>query len=786
MYIGHLTTAPAFFHRGTKLPFPPDEVRTEGYTWNWDTVYDTGVDVELPLERTCFVGSVRLQLAEDSSILSLEVLADGRPVGSLDASRTPVRLGISGMLTGELVVPVGVTASCLTLRIGTCLKALSFAVPEILGAYEDEKPVLWPTPASYTAGKGAPVRAGTVTSDGSADAVFAADELAGRLSERLGLYADPDGVPVKVCLDAGFTGERYRVEIAPEGITLSAGARLPLLYAVETLLGCAKDGAFPPAVIDDKPYKPMRGFHIMLPPRDQLGFARRVLRYVLVPMRYNQIILEFAGGMRFDRHPEISEAWVEGNIAGEEGRQPPFPHGRCAGGRLLEKDEVRAFVSYARSLGLEVIPEVQSFGHVQYITYAHPEIAEREEKDNTVKDTRGEDARPSEFYAHCYCPSMDESYRIIYDIIDEIVEVVQPERFVHMGHDEIYQIGICPRCRDKDPADLYVKHVTAMHDYLARKGLRMMIWSDMLQPTEKRYRTSPARGRIPQDIIMLDFIWYFHFDIDMEDHLLPYGYEVGMGNLYSSHYPRYSSRAAKPNMIGGEVSTWCMFNEYNLAKKGKFWDVEYTAEMLWNPDYDEGLREVYNRILAQCVQPVQRDEMHAAPRGLYAAQRSCLPLPQGDQTGIPAEILAQYPAAIRADGACVPVKGTCRRLIFSHTTLWNLPRIAWAALPKIGAYTVRYADGETVEVPVEYNGNILVWNRRYAQPLPQQYYRHQGYVGTWWIDPVFQGKTADGGDVLVTGFVWENPRPEAEIAEVCYHAAASDAAIAVLAAVEGV
>ena len=49
-----------------------------------------------------------------------------------------------------------------------------------------------------------------------------------------------------------------------------------------------------------------------------------------------------------------------------------------------------------------------------------------------------------------------------------------------------------------------------------------------------------------------------------------------------------------------------------------------------------------------------------------------------------------------------------------------------------------------------------------------------------------QSWTADGGDVLVTGFVWENPRPEAEIAEVCYHAAASDAAIAVLAAVEGV
>ena len=53
------------------------------------------------------------------------MLADGKPAGSLDASRTPVRLGISGMLTGELTVPVGVTARSLTLRIGTSLLSAS-------------------------------------------------------------------------------------------------------------------------------------------------------------------------------------------------------------------------------------------------------------------------------------------------------------------------------------------------------------------------------------------------------------------------------------------------------------------------------------------------------------------------------------------------------------------------------------------------------------------------------------------------------------------------------------
>jgi len=138
----------------------------------------------------------------------------------------------------------------------------------------------------------------------------------------------------------------------------------------------------------------------------------------------------------------------------------------------------------------------------------------------------------------------EKSYEIIYDLIDEIVEVVKPERYVHMGHDEIYEIGLCPRCKDKDHSDLYAKHVTRMHDYLKKKGLGMMIWSDMLQPTE-RYLTPPAITKIPKDIVMLDFIWYFHFDIDMEDHILPHGFNVIMGNMYSSHYPRFESRIAK-------------------------------------------------------------------------------------------------------------------------------------------------------------------------------------------------------------------------------------------------
>ena len=102
----------------------------------------------------------------------------------------------------------------------------------------------------------------------------------------------------------------------------------------------------------------MRGFHIGLPKRENIDFAKKLYRYVLLPLGYNQLIVQFCGGMRYDRHPEITEAWLEGNRLAREGKQPTFPHDYMgAEGTVLEKDEVRGLLDYARSLGFEIIPD---------------------------------------------------------------------------------------------------------------------------------------------------------------------------------------------------------------------------------------------------------------------------------------------------------------------------------------------------------------------------------------------------------------------------------------------
>jgi hypothetical protein len=155
----------------------------------------------------------------------------------------------------------------------------------------------------------------------------------------------------------------------------------------------------------------------------------------------------------------------------------------------------------------------------------------------------------------------------------------------------------------------------------------------------------------------------------------------------------------------------------------------------------------------------------------------------GDASRVPDEISHLF--LVEPTGK-IEVSEKYDRLIFEHATLNPAPRVAWKPLYRVGAYTVTYTDGECVEIPVNYAGGVTYWNGYYANPMPQQYYRHQGYTATWYADPVYEDRTAEGEPILLLGQVWDNPNPEKEIADISYTPADGDYAILVSAGVLGI
>lgn len=808
-----------------------------GVGWQGTSVGEVGVDVKVNLGSLCFVDQVVLRqparlaspAAAPTGADNIEAAGHAEPEGICRVEVYARRPGDAGMSLvgqagqrgpanfpeGPIRVNVGAEAQELAVRLISFNAHIRVSELEIWGA-EPGEPALFPVPAKlrHLPGEAFIATGNTrimIGASASEDSGFAANLLAEKLGERCGLAItvaeDAEGEAGQQqsgSIIIGKPGECDRLDALgmpvpsdAEGYTLRVDAdraailandRRGLIYGAESLLQLLTSGGEPkaaPCLVEDAPRLPFRGVHLYLPARDQLGFAKRLIRDLLTPMKLNTIFMELAGALEFDRRPEIAETWAKNNRLAAEGKVPPVPHGKVCGGGTLTKAEFKDLVEYARSFGIEVIPEIQSLSHVQYLTMTYPEIAE--------KPVPGG-------YSDSYCPLHPESRKIVFDMIDEVAELLAPLRYVHMGHDEVYTMAECPRCKGKSRDELFAKDVNEIHAHLKEKGVGMMIWADMLQPWQ-RYSGTEAATMIPKDIVMLEFVWYFRTWADTEDHLLKNGFQVIFGNCYSSHFTRYESRTSKPGVVGAEVSVWSSTDEESMARIGKIYDMVYSANTGWSPYCQDELRWTFDRKIVELM-PGMRADLRGLPRSKAPTAERCraldlqphftaprrdpsgakggydlggLPTGDADLRGLPFRfgegvVLVEGPQARTPSSPNrveVPLEGKVSGLLFAHscTGMAQVTR-GLGARPILGRYEVHYADGTKAEMPVAFGHHVAEWNRRHGAPLSHRAHRHAGYVATYPADPLWQGKTPSGDDVTLYSCEWVNPFPNKEVKAV--------------------
>lgn len=709
----------------------------------WDVVRNGEVYFEFNFGECVFLDRAEVALGEKSNLKRISLKKDNKTLYSHNAETGKT------ITLKNVILEAGVSAEKVELVFESDFSDVEVLSVKFYGAVLDEKDI-FPTPDLVTFG-GETVPAEVFDS-------FSSDSDAGREAGRIlcekfeeitGVaMSESDEGRVRFATDESISKQGFKVCVAKDGAVISACDKRGFVMGVETFIKLCEKGVVHIADIVDTPAYPFRGVHLFLPSEKGMDFAKRLVKYVISPMGYNSIIIEIAGGMKFESHPEINEAVINANKMHAEGKWPMFPHAGVAEGGCVEKDIIRDFIDYIRSFGIDVIPEIQSLGHVQFMTLAHPEIAEIEETEKELNiDTRDEDARPETFYKHSYCPSNPKSYEILFDLIDEIVEVFKPDEYVHMGHDEVYQIGVCPVCKKRDAAQLYYEDVMKIHDYLAKKGLKMMIWSDMIQPVS-HYATRPAIDMLPKDIMMLDFVWYFHLDKDIEDNLLNKGYTVAIGNLYSSHYPRFESRIRKNGMVGGQISAWVTTCESSLQREGKLYDFLLTAQMLWSDSYRREYTLCYDKMI-KAVMPKLRENLKGIKYPSLADGAIFETIAVSDIDFPPKETAKQ--------SVSIDIDGEYKSLVFCHTELKKLTRLPWQDYDVTGKYVLEYSDGSNEEIKITNNGNIGYWNRRQNEPLLHPLYRHTGYTSTYCSDSD-EFKTANGENVCI--YKYEHILPE--------------------------
>src|SRR5664279_3282834 len=303
--------------------------------------------------------------------------------------------------------------------------------------------------------------------------LFLARTLADELGDRFGLHLKTERVAslgaqrrtiligsVSNPLVAGYcAGHALKVsseDPGPEGYILRTDANLAFvagsddrgafygLQSLRQLVVKDESGLSLRGVqIRDWPAKPFRGLKLYLPGRNNIPFFKRFVRDFMALYKYNTLIMEMNASMRFERHPELNSGWVKFSREVNYYRRnyPPgaqhewdqnSTHHDTADGGFLEKEEVADLARYVRQYHIELVPELPSFTHSFYLLSEHKELAEV----------------PGERWPDTYCPSNPESYKLMFDVYDEYLDVIHP-KMVHIGHDEWWgaPVGSCPLCK---------------------------------------------------------------------------------------------------------------------------------------------------------------------------------------------------------------------------------------------------------------------------------------------------------------------------------------------------
>lgn len=193
-------------------------------------------------------------------------------------------------------------------------------------------------------------------------------------------------------------------------------------------------------------------------------------------------------------------------------------------------DELREIDDYAAELGIEVIPCIQTLGHMeQYLRYT-PVV-------KTIKDTE-----------RVMMVGADDTYQFVEACIATMRQAFRSKR-IHIGCDETYGMGTGKYmdkhgCRDR--LELFTEHVTRVNEICRKYDFRPMIWSDMYFVYSAGENTGHynTKIQIPQRIVDVmpdvDLVFwdyeergYDHYRINIEKHKQLMGETIFAGVIWT-------------------------------------------------------------------------------------------------------------------------------------------------------------------------------------------------------------------------------------------------------------
>ncbi|NWS53971.1 HEXDC Hexosaminidase, partial [Chunga burmeisteri] len=137
------------------------------------------------------------------------------------------------------------------------------------------------------------------------------------------------------------------------------------------------------------------------------------------------------------------------------------------------EEDIEQIQQLAELHKLQVVPLVQTFGHVEFI----------------LKHEKYQHLREVERFPNSFNPHVPDTLALLKSILSQVIEKHRHSAWIHIGADEVFHLGEGMDSKNwmshnkGDTGTMYLKHIKEVLGFIAAQygGLRALMWDDMLR-----------------------------------------------------------------------------------------------------------------------------------------------------------------------------------------------------------------------------------------------------------------------------------------------------------------
>lgn len=213
-------------------------------------------------------------------------------------------------------------------------------------------------------------------------------------------------------------------------------------------------------------------------------------------------------------------------------------------GQPYTLQDISFIKAQAAANGLYIIPLVQTYGHLEWI----------------LKVKSFSHLRDHSEYPQVITQCLEESYEVIFDMLDQVIEQHQDSLYFHVGLDEVYYKLMHANCTQApfqgDFTKAFLSHLTRVAEHVRTKlpKAKILIWDDMLHNMEESVMEQYKPEILKYEIEPM--IWAYMEDV--KNWFQPFLY-IKYGHIFQNVWAASAYKGAS-----GELTTVTSIRHHNL------------------------------------------------------------------------------------------------------------------------------------------------------------------------------------------------------------------------------